>query len=309
MHSFNYRSTSCCIFIALFLLFLLLSDEATALQLKMGSQSANPGDAITVDVTVADYNQEHIAAAAFTLSYNLDYLTLTGIDSDFFATFSDQWNSLQPVPNPLPPTSVVVDNQQYTQPILFATSGASASGKSLLVGVRVEAGTPSVLFTLHFTVNASTPAGLYPISISPTSLDNTAAGYDAGGTLIPVLYDALQGASDPSAAYPAYVPDIINGAINVQMPFTDSDGDGIDDNWEQLHFGSLTLAGAASDYDKDGYTDLQEYLNETAGETDPAGNAYDPLVKNAPGGTGFNPVSNGKFWLMVIPAITGSSHP
>ena len=134
MHSFKLRSTYCCTLSAFFLLFLLLSDEATALQLKMGSQSANPGDAITVDVTVADYNQEHIAAAAFTLSYNLDYLTLTGIDSDFFATFSDQWNSLQPVPNPLPPTSVVVDNQQYTQPILFATSGASASGKSLLVG-------------------------------------------------------------------------------------------------------------------------------------------------------------------------------
>ena len=294
---------------AFFLLFLLLPDNAAALQLRMGSQSAGPGDAVTVDVTVADYNQEHIAAAAFTLSYNGDYLTLTGIESAFFATFSDQWNALQPVPDPLPPTSVVVDNRQYTQPILFAASGASASRRSLLVGARVEAGTPSVLFTLHFTVNSATPAGLYPVSITPTSLDNTAAGYDAGGTLVPVLYDALQGETDPLAAYPAYVPDIVNGAINVQLPFIDTDSDGIDDNWEQQHFGSLTIADATSDYDKDGYTDLQEYLNETAGETDPAGDAYDPQVRNAPGGTGFNPVSNHTFWLMFLPVITGGSHP
>uniref|UniRef100_UPI0040562F54 hypothetical protein n=1 Tax=Candidatus Electronema sp. TaxID=2698783 RepID=UPI0040562F54 len=61
----------------------------------------------------------------------------------------------------------------------------------------------------------------------------------------------------------------------------------MDDAWELHHFGSLTAAGAGTDYDKDGYSDKQEYLNELAGEIDPDGTAYDPNEKNAPNGTGW----------------------
>jgi hypothetical protein len=68
---------------------------------------------------------------------------------------------------------------------------------------------------------------------------------------------------------------------------TDSDGDGIADAWEEKYFGNLTTADAKSDYDKDGYSDLQEYLNSLVGK-DPAGAEYNPTVKNAPGGTGYS---------------------
>ncbi len=37
--------------------------------------------------------------------------------------------------------------------------------------------------------------------------------------------------------------------------FTDSDHDGIDDNWELLFFGNLQTADSSSDYDRDGYSD------------------------------------------------------
>ncbi len=43
----------------------------------------------------------------------------------------------------------------------------------------------------------------------------------------------------------------------------DTDGDGLPDAWERLHFGNLTTANAGSDTDHDGFTDVQEYLADT----------------------------------------------
>jgi ELWxxDGT repeat protein len=86
-------------------------------------------------------------------------------------------------------------------------------------------------------------------------------------------------------------------AVTASFRETDSDGDGIDDAWEELWFGNLTTADAKSDFDKDGYSDLQEYLNALAGETDPAGAPYNPKEKNAPGGTGYQ---NPRAWLPAV---------
>jgi YD repeat-containing protein len=44
--------------------------------------------------------------------------------------------------------------------------------------------------------------------------------------------------------------------------FTDADGDGMDDAWEMLHFGSHDRDGAA-DFDQDGMSDLAEFLAGT----------------------------------------------
>lgn len=298
------------IFVSLILtifLSLISSEPAKALQVQLNDANANPGDNTVVDITVGDYTQEQIAAAAFTISYNTDILTLTQVESSFFDTFLNQWNNLVPVPDPLPPTSVIVNGQTYTQPLLFNT----AEGKTLFVGARVKSGTPSTLFTLHFTVDASAHPGVYPVSISPIISNNVYAGYDETGESIPVLVGSIGGETDPTLAYPAYFPDIISGKIIVQTVFVDTDNDGIDDNWEMYYFGDLTTANEISDYDHDGYSDLQEYLNDIAGETDPEGNVYDPTIINAPGGTGYIPPSSGmSFWLLVLPTILhGSSLP
>lgn len=87
----------------------------------------------------------------------------------------------------------------------------------------------------------------------------------------------------------------------------DTDGDGISDEWEQRHFGNLTTATATSDTDRDGYTDLQEYLNEIASETDPEGAVYDPRIKNAPGGRGFDPSTMGTILFLALPAFIGGT--
>jgi hypothetical protein len=47
------------------------------------------------------------------------------------------------------------------------------------------------------------------------------------------------------------------------IPSTDTDGDGISDQWEQQKFGNLTTADASTDADGDGQTDKQEYLADT----------------------------------------------
>ena len=43
----------------------------------------------------------------------------------------------------------------------------------------------------------------------------------------------------------------------------DADGDGIDDAWEIANFGSTGVAGAGTDFDHDGLSDLAEFLSGT----------------------------------------------
>ena len=87
----------------------------------------------------------------------------------------------------------------------------------------------------------------------------------------------------------------------------DTDSDDISDFWEDYHFGDLTTATATSDWDKDRYSDKQEYLNERNGETDPLGNPYDPKTENAPNGTGYKKPFN--ILLMIVPIISAGQAP
>ena len=70
-------------------------------------------------------------------------------------------------------------------------------------------------------------------------------------------------------------------------------------------FGNTTTANEKSDYDRDGYTDLQEYAHQANNATDPAGGAYDPKLANAPGGTGYVGTDE-DFWNIMTPVIINS---
>jgi hypothetical protein len=64
----------------------------------------------------------------------------------------------------------------------------------------------------------------------------------------------------------------------------DSDGDGLPDSWELLHFGNLTSANANSDSDGDGFKDVSEYLADTD-PLDPNSNLRITAISTPAGGS------------------------
>ncbi|WPD25112.1 MAG: thrombospondin type 3 repeat-containing protein [Candidatus Electrothrix scaldis] len=131
-------------------------------------------------------------------------------------------------------------------------------------GGSISPGTPQVLAhgaAIEFTI---TPLGGYAIEQVE----------GCGGSLVDNTYTIAPASADCT--------------VTASFRELDSDEDGIDDTWEMQYFGNLTTADATTDYDRDGYTDLQEYLNNLNGETDPKEGAYDPTVRNAPRGTGWS---------------------
>lgn len=232
------------------------------------------GDSFDVVVEVNDAtgdDADDIAGASFTIEYNTMDLGLT-VDSEFFGTFLQQISS---------PASVTVDGKEYDTPLVV--NNTSSSTMIAAAQVANGSGNGAVLFTLHFESSIYAPAGATSITITPSVINNTDAGYEADGEEIPLLVGI-----DEDSYTTHTVSTIYPLTVNIVTAFVDEDpdgADGIDDNWEMDYFGNLTTATATSNYDKDGYSDLQEYLNYAAGETDPLYNEYDPTVKNAPYGT------------------------
>ncbi|MBU0962157.1 MAG: hypothetical protein KKD01_09115, partial [Proteobacteria bacterium] len=84
--------------------------------------------------------------------------------------------------------------------------------------------------------------------------------------------------------------------------FVDLDSDGIDDNWERFYFNSLQTADETTDFDKDGYTDLEEYLLWKAGTLDDSDLTFTPLTYNL----GDKNPAGKSILLMIIPVLSSS---
>lgn len=277
-------------------MFFLSVVSATAADkvVSLSSVSGVQGERIAVDVILGD--AANTAGAAFTVTYNKNNLILTKVESTFFRTFTAQ---------NITPTQAVVDNITYNGPVVFNTSDAPAG--VMLAAARKEngTGTNASIFTLTFTIATSAPAGSYPLTVIDSTIKNTAAGYNTNGETIAPLV-GIDGPSFVRHTVPTRNP----GIVTVQ-PFEDTDGDGINDNWELANVLpgidpaiALTIFSATGDVDKDGYTDLQEYENR--GITDPAGALFDPMVVNAPNGTGYVD-SDSAFWNLMLPAILNNA--
>jgi hypothetical protein len=177
--------------------------------------------------------------------------------------------------------------------------GGTLDGNSYTTGGITTACTVSASFTLNsYPV---TPSAGENGSISPDSPQMVDYGLTTSFVVMPdegYSIDTVTGCGGTLAGN-AYTTGTITGPCTVTASFReiDSDGDGIDDAWEEYWFGDLTSADAKSDFDKDGYSDLREYLNWLAGETDPEGGTYDPTEKNAPGGTGWHSPTG---WLPAV---------
>ncbi|NTU72597.1 hypothetical protein HGB07_00240 [Candidatus Roizmanbacteria bacterium] len=265
---------------------------------------ATVGDLIAVEVRINDATI--VAGASFAITYDTTKLSLSSVASTFFNTFTNQ-----SIPTPNNQGYVTVDSTNYYSPIVknpFTTG-------TMLAAARVNNGTGAnqTLFTLNFQFigNSGTLPLTMPVTISQSIINNTNAGYNSAGEAIPFLVGIIEGTPDTYRSYPTLpgptnVVTINPCNIVVNAAFVDTDGDGIDDNWEMANVPAgtdpsiaLNVFFATGDYDRDGYTDLQEYLNSLVGDgKDPQGIAYDPKVKNAPNGIGYTPIGRN-----TLPAI------
>ena len=91
----------------------------------------------------------------------------------------------------------------------------------------------------------------------------------------------------------------------------DSDADGVPDDWEVFHFGNVTTANATSDFDRDGFSDLSEYVAGTS-PVSPAENFRGTISRNgaqlhaavserAAAGTGYAGLTRRYDWMSAIP--------
>ena len=264
----------------------LAADKAlSVVSTATGASTATVYRGQTIDVDIRVNDAALVAGASFTVSFDAANLALTGVSSTFFYSFANQG---------LSPSVVTVHEIAYYSPVVANPVTAGA----MLAAARANNGTGAqvALFTLSFLIKGS--SGSYPISIDQSRIANTSAGYDAAGEWIPFLVGVDAG------SFPAHTVTV--APLTVTITSADTDGDGLPDDWEELHFGNTTTANDKSDYDGDGYTDLQEYVHQANNATDPAGGAYDPKLTNAPGGIGY--VGNDEdFWNIMIPVIINSA--
>jgi hypothetical protein len=227
-----------------------------------------------------------IAGASFTITYDTQNLFLANVESSFFQAFDEQ---ITPAPG------CVTLDKEYCSPIvdnIVNNIDAPVTTGSMIAAVRVDngAGTNVTIFTLKFQLKDGGVPGQYPVDIIQSRIENVSSGYTTvGGDLIPFLVGI-----DYSGGYPTYsVPSPVGCDLIINDAFVDTDVDGIDDNWEITYVPSQTTGNPLDvfstdgDFDRDGYSDYQEYLNTENGELDPSGENYNPTVKNASSGTGY----------------------
>lgn len=117
------------------------------------------------------------------------------------------------------------------------------------------------------------------------SVNRSGTGSGNGASLLPVL-----AADGRTLLFQSFASDLIEGDFNetadvfvLRLGGVDSDGDGMDDDWEVAYFGNLTRDGSG-DFDADGSNDRQEHQSGT----DPtnAGSVFQVLKLNREGGRG-----------------------
>jgi hypothetical protein len=212
--------------------------NAFGVTLTVGNAEVNTSLNHSVAVDIIVDNPSEIAGAAFTVTYDTQALELVAVESGFFASFVDQFSQLPgagtPFVNPqdsktyIPfsvgdntvyiPAEEIIDGENFTQPVMVGPETAIGSS---IVAARIMAGEQDnqTLFRLTFDVTAAVP-GNYDISIVPTVIDNTQAGYSASGAAVPMLIGAMATGADQDLTDPAAFPQIAveavhNGTINV----------------------------------------------------------------------------------------------
>ncbi len=136
--------------------------------------------------------------------------------------------------------------------------GGGPAGTPPVLGVLTN---PSVMVSssLQFTVTATATDG----DLVTLTASNLPAGATFGATNINGTFTwtvATPVGVYTTAFYAADDDGTVSSNVIITVLSDDTDGDGIRDEWELGHFGSLTNLSANSDWDADGFPDLHEYL-------------------------------------------------
>ena len=272
------------LFITVIVMMIFTVSHASAVILTVGSDSGDTDETLSIPITVDD--PTGIAGAAFSLVFS-DSLSVS-VESSFFDTFINQFSVCGLTPEEIDEIEIPVG---YSQPLV--TNEVSGPPNHMKISAaRCMPAPPDashILFTLEVSLKNGEPAGVYTLEIVPTTLINTDAGYADEGEAIDLLIGSNPNEPMTSpTAFPVilddsgYAANIVNGSVTFSVPFVDTDDDGMDDNWEIDNFGDLSHDGT-DDSDHDGYSDKNEYDNQT-----------DPEVRDEPGFyIGYDPCTDG----------------
>jgi len=203
---------------------LFAASSAFAVTMTVETTAGRMGHNVPVPIIVD--NPAQIAGAAFTLKYNTSALSVD-VTSTFFDTFARQFAGTAAEGT----TSVAVNGETYDQPLI--ANPFPGTGMWITAGrvMPADASSDRTLFILNVTLKAGKSSGTYPITVVPTALDYTRAGYGLGpdgqagtGDDTPETVNLLVGIdlnqpSDTASAYPVIIDDdgyeshVSNGSV------------------------------------------------------------------------------------------------
>ena len=238
-------------FFFLVIMLLCISPAFAAVTFTVGSSSECSDGAIEIPVSVDNAS----GVAGVTLAVDFDSLNLTLIDvrSDFFDVLN---------PTVLGYGKSLLKND--------ALPGALISGARSTAYECTDCSTE--LLTLVFVLNEGSPFDAYEVTLAETTVENTDAGYPAGGSAVPMLVGADLSTDTLANAYP-----VLSGAgdtINAgSVTFVDSDSD---DVWDCVDNCPDDANTDQADEDGDGIGDVCE-SQESDFERDDDNDGYNEI--------------------------------
>lgn len=170
-------------------------------------------------------------------------------------TFNGQAIDLEddgPTPNDAAPDADIGANLRQNYPVI---TNASQAGGTTLSGYLPSSN--STTYTVQFFADNVAQGGVF---LGSTNVTTSATGTGVFSATFPYLLSTAAllhaTATDPAGRTSEYSPGITN------QPAADSDGDGMPDAWELLHFATLTN-DAAGNADGDTFDNLSEYITDT----------------------------------------------
>lgn len=257
------------------------------------------GESLYVNIVLG--NAADVAGCAFTLNYPASVLTPPATDAEGVVVTPGEITSIFPFSYGTTDTHRA--NSGEAGKIYF--SGAAINPDT---GGSKHTGGEVVLFTVKFTVKNDAVWGNFNLTLTQTELCNYAAGLiadnnsnqqcDAGEEVqVPVLVGALaQGVTgfdnfdcgNPPCAFPVLLGDTANPFSTVSLSSGIVPNETDYENWKTTN-GWQDIGSSSSDYDQDGYSNMQELLNNT-----------DPTTQDPQNGTGYDPSSDDR-----VPYFTG----